>query len=156
MKPPANGYLVLLRAAATLGAEFTEAALAVAAWTIDPAGFGLPGFEAKHPAQQEVRYRLLGARGLVGRGWMEQIRTGVYRLTAAGSAAARDGPGPQTRKRAERTNLPRPRSLAPATMATVDRLLAGRPVGPAELSDLALVHRFLGEFFARKMKAGIA
>lgn len=149
-----SGTQTLLVAAARLGPEFTEAELVAGAWEENPAAFGLKGFAGQYPASHEVRFRLMGKRGLVGRLWLERVGRDRYRLTGPGRveadrlAAGGKGRGPA----ANPADLPcLTRTKVPQTMVVIDRLVAGERVPAADLADLALVHRFLGEQFARRM-----
>lgn len=89
---------VILRAAATLPAEFGESDLVLAAWKLDPGAFGLRGFEDQYPDSREVRWRLMGNRGLAGRGLLERRGIDRYALTPFGRLAASDSADGQTKQ----------------------------------------------------------
>jgi hypothetical protein len=67
---------------------FTMEELAVAAWRLDSAGFGLRGFENEHPDSERLHRELdsrgKGQKGLVDQGLLTKVRPRVYRLTVKG------------------------------------------------------------------------
>lgn len=71
-----------------LDKTFTMEELAVAAWRLDSAAFGLRGFEAEHPDSERLHRELdsrgKGQKGLVDQGLLTKVRARVYRLTVKG------------------------------------------------------------------------
>jgi pyruvate/2-oxoglutarate dehydrogenase complex dihydrolipoamide acyltransferase (E2) component len=77
----------ILVAAAQLDQEkdtFTAEDLIVCAWQKYPESFGLNGYRDSHPDSNRVLSKLMGSVGLCSRGWLEQVSTKTYRMTAAG------------------------------------------------------------------------
>lgn len=83
---------------------FTMEELAVAAWRLDSAAFGLRGFEEQHPDSERLHRELdsrgKGQKGLVDQGLLTKVRARVYRLTVKGlqraSALAPENEGART------------------------------------------------------------
>lgn len=73
---------LILQAAASLPQPFTAADLVVAAWKLDPEKFGME--DHPYPCSNRVLACLMGEKGLVGRGWLERVKSKVYQLTEAG------------------------------------------------------------------------
>lgn len=98
--PSLNDYVVL--AAYSLvgddpNRKFTAEELLVEVWELNPEGFGLRGFERKHPDANKLYTKLDGKSGLVAEGILRKVGQRVYRLTPKGIArAARLRPGDQT------------------------------------------------------------
>ncbi|MFN2609862.1 MAG: hypothetical protein ABR507_03160, partial [Actinomycetota bacterium] len=71
---------------------FTFEELLIAAWNHDQNSWGLRGFEREHPdperLHREVDNRGKGQKGLVDLGYIEKVRTRLYRLTPSGLARA--------------------------------------------------------------------
>lgn len=80
----------ILYAAATNFGEnaFSAEALVVVCWNAFPKAFGLGSYAETHPDSNSVYARVMGASGLVGRGWFEQVRSKTYRVTPQGLAVA--------------------------------------------------------------------
>lgn len=76
----------LLAAAGALPQPFAESDLIEAAWKGDPKAFGLRGKEAAHPCSNTVRAYLVGAKGLVTKGYLARVAPLTYRVTARGAA----------------------------------------------------------------------
>jgi hypothetical protein len=66
--------------------EFSEWELTVEAWKMNPARWGLRGFEHEHPDHKRVMMEVMGSDSLVKEGFFEKTRTNHYRVTAAGVA----------------------------------------------------------------------
>jgi len=76
---------LLLRTAATLDAPFSAEQLVVAAWKLHPIRFGLKnGYEKQYPDSNRVLSCLMGAKGLVKRGWFVKVGEKMYRLSSTG------------------------------------------------------------------------
>lgn len=71
-------------------AEFTEWDLTVAAWSLDRFRFGLRGYAQSYPDHKRVMMEIMGQKpsSPVQQRFLEKVRPNVYRLTAAGKAAA--------------------------------------------------------------------
>lgn len=71
-------------------AEFSEWDLTVAAWSLDRFRFGLRGYAQSYPDHKRVMMEIMGQKpsSPVVLKFLEKIRPNVYRLTAAGKAAA--------------------------------------------------------------------
>ncbi len=71
---------------------FTFEELLIAVWKLDPAAWGLRGFEREHPdperLNREIGSRGKGQKGLVDLGYLERTQARTYRLTPAGIARA--------------------------------------------------------------------
>lgn len=77
----------ILVAAAHLDREkdtFTAEDLIVRAWSEFPESFGLSGYAQSHPDSNRILAKIMGSVGLCSRGWLEQVSTKVYRMTASG------------------------------------------------------------------------
>jgi hypothetical protein len=91
---------------------FTSEDLLVSAWKRDRLAWGLRGYEREFPDNDKIHKELdgRGARegsastGIVSTGLLLRVRQRIYRLTAAGFAAAAEvvGAKPETRGKAER------------------------------------------------------
>src|SRR5437899_1648728 len=71
----------------------TAEQLLVHAWNEDKHAWGLRGFEEHHPDSSKLFKELdvhAGKQGIVGEGLLTKVHQRVYRLTAAGLAAASD------------------------------------------------------------------
>lgn len=70
---------------------FAAEALVVRAWKDNREAFGLAGFEHLYPDANKVLYNLMGARGLVSRGWFVQREKGkkLYELSRQSRDEAR-------------------------------------------------------------------
>ncbi len=72
--------------------DFTMEDLAVCAWKNDKGAWGLRGYEEEYPdsdkMQKEIGSRGGDQKGIVDRGLFKRVGRRVYRLTAAGLAAA--------------------------------------------------------------------
>lgn len=75
----------LLLAAASLGEEFTEWELTVAAWKADPQRFGMKGFASRHPDHKRVYCELVKQPERTR--WCERVRPSVWRITRSGELA---------------------------------------------------------------------
>jgi hypothetical protein len=82
---------------------FTAEALTVAAWKDSPRTFGLRGFEAEYPNNNQVLACIMGERGLAKRGWLVKVGAKLYSLSRQGKEEARrvlagdDSPLPKRR-----------------------------------------------------------
>ncbi len=82
--------LLAARALSDAGPEpFTIEQLVVAAWKLDKKAFGLKGFADKHPNSNVVYSSIMGQRGLVFRGYLDQCQgSKVYTLSDKGRVEA--------------------------------------------------------------------
>jgi len=62
---------------------FTAEELAIAAWRKFPDSFGMEGYP-KYPDSNRVYTKLMGRKGLVGRGWLMKVGEKRYQLTEPG------------------------------------------------------------------------
>lgn len=69
---------------AELEDEFDEWALTVKAWEMFPEYYGLRGYESQYPDHKSVCNIYQKPGGPVGQGYMEKVRTNVYRILPAG------------------------------------------------------------------------
>lgn len=83
-------WLMLLRSAGTLGESFTKPELVVAAWRDGDGAFSLAGYP-EHCDSNAVAAKLYGARGLIGRGYVEPFGAAQFRVTDAGRAVIANG-----------------------------------------------------------------
>ncbi len=89
INPTLSQHLLVLRAAVVLscGSEnhpFSRIELALEAWRMTREVFGLEGHKESHPDVNKVWSALAGKKGVVARGWIEKVSTGMYRVTPAG------------------------------------------------------------------------
>lgn len=84
----------ILLAAATFNRDFTKQELAVKAWQMDPAKFGLKGYDTQHPDMNRVMMEMVGAKDSnpIKRGLIEQVAPSTYRITSQGRALAAASP----------------------------------------------------------------
>ncbi len=82
----------VLLAAASLeeqsGSPFTAEDLAIAAWKKFPGSFGMEG-HPQHPDSNRVYTKLMGKKGLAGRGWLVKVSDKRYQLSEAGRIMAK-------------------------------------------------------------------
>jgi hypothetical protein len=78
----------VLLAAADFEAAFTAEDLAVAAWRRFPDSFGMEG-RPEYPDSNRVYTKLMGMKGLVGRGWLVKVSEKRYQLSEAGKIKAK-------------------------------------------------------------------
>jgi hypothetical protein len=71
-------------------APFTAEALIVEAWMSDNGAFGLQGYADKYPDANRILTKIMGTKGLRGKGWIEKVGEKQYQLTTAGRNAARN------------------------------------------------------------------
>jgi hypothetical protein len=69
-------WLTLLRVARTIPQPFTLNDVSVAVWRACPDFFGMKGYP--YPDNHKVHYILYGDRGLIARGLIERVRTGLF------------------------------------------------------------------------------
>jgi len=67
---------------------FTAEDLAIAAWKKFPDSFGMEGYP-KYPDSNRVYTKLMGKKGLVGRGWLVKVGEKRYQLSEAGKIMAK-------------------------------------------------------------------
>jgi hypothetical protein len=67
---------------------FTAEDLAIAAWEKFPDSFGMEG-HSQYPDSNRVYTKLMGKRGLVGRGWLVKVGGKRYQLSEAGKIMAK-------------------------------------------------------------------
>ncbi len=71
-----------------LDTKFTAEELLLEVWKLNPEGFGLRGFEQKHPDANRLYTKLDGKSGLVSEGAVRKVGQRVYQLTPRGLAGA--------------------------------------------------------------------
>jgi hypothetical protein len=67
---------------------FSAEDLVIAAWKKFPEAFGLEGYP-DHPDSNRILTRIMGKKGLRGRGWLLKVGEKRYQLTEAGRIASR-------------------------------------------------------------------
>lgn len=95
-------WLTLLRVARTIPQPFTLNDISVALWRACPDFFSMKGYP--YPDNHKVHYILYGDRGLVAKGLIKRVETGLFRLpdnTELGSELTRqvsevEGQRPET------------------------------------------------------------
>lgn len=88
--PPRGRCATLLRAAAPFGDKpFHLSVLIVAAWRLDPRGFGLAGYETRHPDSNKVKAEVCHKRPGGFRRFVDKVRANTFRLNGLGLAAAK-------------------------------------------------------------------
>src|SRR5262245_63810945 len=75
-------WLTLLRVARTIPQPFTLNDISVAVWKACPDFFGMKGYP--YPDNHKVHYILYGDRGLIARGLIERVRTGLFCVPEGG------------------------------------------------------------------------
>lgn len=78
----------VLLAAADFEAAFTAEDLAIAAWRKFRDSFGMEG-HPEYPDSNRVYTKLMGKKGLVGRGWLVKVSEKRYQLSEAGKIKAK-------------------------------------------------------------------
>src|SRR5438132_13614760 len=73
-------WLTLLRVARTIPQPFTLNDISVAVWQACPEFFGMKGYP--YPDNHKVHYILYGDRGLVAKGLIQRVRTGLFPVPA--------------------------------------------------------------------------
>jgi hypothetical protein len=68
---------------------FSAEDLVVAAWQKFPDAFGLEGHGGEYPDSNRVFTKIMGDKGLRGRGWLLKVGEKLYRLSEAGKSHAR-------------------------------------------------------------------
>jgi hypothetical protein len=69
-------WLTLLRVARTIPQPFTLNDISVAVWQACPEFFGMKGYP--YPDNHKVHYILYGDRGLIAKGMIVRVRTGLF------------------------------------------------------------------------------
>jgi hypothetical protein len=69
-------WLTLLQVARTIPQPFTLNDISVAVWRACPDFFGMKGYP--YPDNHKVHYILYGNRGLIARGLIQRVRTGLF------------------------------------------------------------------------------
>jgi hypothetical protein len=69
-------WLTLLRVARTIPQPFTLNDISVAVWRACPEFFGMKGYP--YPDNHKVHYILYGDRGLIAKGLIRRVRTGLF------------------------------------------------------------------------------
>ena len=107
-----SGVEKIIQAAVEAEAEangpFTAERLVVTAWKRFPRPFGLKGYADLHPDSNAILASLMGAKGLVRRGWLTRVGPKMYQTTALGRQIAggeKDSPGPGPRPAADKIAL---------------------------------------------------
>jgi hypothetical protein len=101
--------------------SFTAEELAIAAWKKFPDSFGMEG-HPKYPDSNRVYTKLMGKKGLVGRGWLVKVGGKRYQLTETGRVIVKalgNASGPITGLRA---------SLSRDQKLILEKLLSSRVV----------------------------
>lgn len=134
---------LVLRAVAEADGPLTREALALAAWRLDRAAFGLTGHEEEHPDTNRVWAYLCGRRGLIARGLLARRPDGCLEVTAAGRAALAQG----------QTSLPwgSRRSWYLDAYAQAADPLPAASYGPAARDDIEALALRLQAQFARRV-----
>jgi hypothetical protein len=76
-------WMTLLRVAHTIRQPFTLNDISVAVWQACPEAFGMNGYP--YPDNHKVHYILYGSRGLVAKGLIRRVRTGLFCVSGATS-----------------------------------------------------------------------
>lgn len=84
---PQSALIALCRADPSGARVFSDADVSVLAWEHDRSKFSLVGYN--YPDSNKVLALLMGARGLVAKGYVEKVGLRRYRLTPAGVALGR-------------------------------------------------------------------
>src|SRR5215470_15649279 len=71
-------WLTLLRVARTIPQPFTLNDISVAVWQACPEFFGMKGYP--YPDNHKVHYILYGDRGLIAKGLLQRVQTGLFRI----------------------------------------------------------------------------
>ena len=71
-------WLTLLRVARSIPQPFTLNDISVAVWKVCPEFFGMRGYP--YPDNHKVHYILYGKRGLIAKGIIQRVRTGIFRV----------------------------------------------------------------------------
>jgi hypothetical protein len=71
-------WLTLLRVARTIPQPFTLNDISVAVWRACPDFFGMKGYP--YPDNHKVHYILYGDRGLIAKGLIRRVSTGLFRV----------------------------------------------------------------------------
>ena len=81
---------VVIIAAGGFSGEFSQWALAVRCWELDPNRFGMRGYQLTHPSDNRVLMEIVGKKRTspVGMGWMERTRPNHFRVTPVGRGHA--------------------------------------------------------------------
>jgi len=75
----ASGHWVtLLRVARTIPQPFTLNDISVAVWQACPEFFGMKGYP--YPDNHKVHYIIYGDRGLIAKGLLRRVRTGLFQV----------------------------------------------------------------------------
>lgn len=81
-------WLLILKVAVLLPKTFTKADLCVAAWNRHPGIFGMKDYNL--PDTQRVLCKIDGHLGLIGRGYLEQLKDGLVSVTNTGRKAVKN------------------------------------------------------------------
>lgn len=70
--------------------EFTEWDLTRETWLLNKNRWGLRGYETEYPDHKRVMNEIMakGTQKIIGKGWLERIRSNTYRLTPLGLSKA--------------------------------------------------------------------
>jgi len=109
---PLTHHEILHAAALKLAAPFSAPDLAVTAWQHAPWAFGLRGYEQIHPDFNKILVSLFGRRGMLAKGLLVQVRTGLYRVGRIDMTKAPPGVTPGGARRTSPGKEGRPDSLA--------------------------------------------
>ena len=71
-------WLTLLRVARTIKQPFTLNDISVAVWKACPEFFGMKGYP--YPDNHKVHYILYGDRGLIAKGLIQRVDTGLFQV----------------------------------------------------------------------------
>jgi hypothetical protein len=100
---------------------FSAEDLVIAAWKKFPDAFGLEGYGNQYPDSNRVFTKIMGDKGLRGRGWLLKVGEKRYRLSEAGKAHART-------RSVEDSSSPSRSSLSREQKEALRRLLQSRAV----------------------------
>ena len=107
------------------GSPFTAEELVVAAWREFPGSFGMEGLP-QYPDSNRVYTKLMGKKGLAGRGWLVKVSDKRYQLSEAGRLAAQALMASATPQSASRALLSRDQKRL------VERLLRSKAVAKVQ------------------------
>jgi hypothetical protein len=79
LRASTGAWLVVMRVARSLPQPFTLNDLSVGCHRADPRAFGMKGYE-QHPDNHRVHWILYGERGLIKKGLIQRVKTGLFRV----------------------------------------------------------------------------
>jgi len=108
---------------------FTAEELAIAAWKKFPDSFGMEGYP-KYPDSNRVYTKLMGKKGLVGRGWLMKVGEKRYLLTEPGKVMVKALGNAGSSDAGLRASLSRGQKLI------IEKLLSSRAVTKLRTSEV--------------------